>query len=208
MSEALDYLLETRPEAMGHYFAFLKAAGGSLDPKTRAIISVLTKVPNRTERGFQQYVRRALASGVGAGEILDALIMAFPITGLSGLVWAVDCLLAMDLPEFSAEQLTDAAPRWRELGPVADLAEGAQLLTLDGRRVLVVREGDAVRCFATRCPHQGGEVAVSPESPDRAVCPRHGWAFRLTDGGCLLAGKPGLSSLDCQVETGVARVYT
>ncbi|MFO1268092.1 MAG: hypothetical protein U1F67_15755 [Rubrivivax sp.] len=43
-SDALSYLVKARPEAMGHYFAFLKDAGSHLDPKTRALISVITKV--------------------------------------------------------------------------------------------------------------------------------------------------------------------
>ena len=33
MSDALNYLLAARPEAMTHYFAFLKDAGKHLDPK-------------------------------------------------------------------------------------------------------------------------------------------------------------------------------
>ena len=40
MSDALNYLLAARPEAMTHYFAFLKDAGKHLDPKTRNLISV------------------------------------------------------------------------------------------------------------------------------------------------------------------------
>ena len=43
MSDALNYLVKARPEAMGHYFAFLKDCGTRLDPKTRDLISVITK---------------------------------------------------------------------------------------------------------------------------------------------------------------------
>ena len=56
MSDALSYLLKARPEAMGHYFSFLKDAGKHLDPKTRDLISVITKVHVQTERGFKQYL--------------------------------------------------------------------------------------------------------------------------------------------------------
>ena len=35
-------------------------------------------------------------------EVLDALLMAFPALGLAKIVWAVDILLALDLPESPA----------------------------------------------------------------------------------------------------------
>ena len=51
MSDALNYLLKARPDALGHYFAFLKDAGKHLDPKTKNLISVITKVHAQTDRG-------------------------------------------------------------------------------------------------------------------------------------------------------------
>ena len=50
MSDALDYLIAVRGDALGHYFKFLKDAGKHLDPKTRDLISVITKVHSQTER--------------------------------------------------------------------------------------------------------------------------------------------------------------
>ena len=83
MSDALDYLVKARPDAVGHYFRFLKAAGAKLDPKTRALISVITKVHSQTERGFRQYLVRALNEGATPAEVLDALLMAFPALGMA-----------------------------------------------------------------------------------------------------------------------------
>jgi alkylhydroperoxidase/carboxymuconolactone decarboxylase family protein YurZ len=100
MSDALSYLAKARPDAVGHYFAFLKNCGKHLDPKTRNLISVITKVDAQTERGFRQYLGRALREGCTPMEVLDALLMAFPTLGLAKIVWAVDIILAMDLPEF------------------------------------------------------------------------------------------------------------
>ncbi|MEO8104187.1 MAG: hypothetical protein ABI790_16850 [Betaproteobacteria bacterium] len=54
MRDALNYLLKARPEALGHYFAFLKDAGKHLDPKTKKLISVIAKVHAQTDRGFRQ----------------------------------------------------------------------------------------------------------------------------------------------------------
>ncbi len=77
MSKALDYLLQVRSEAVGSYFKFLKEAGSHLDPKTRALLSVITKVDAQTEAGFRQYLPRALQAGNRADEILDALFAEF-----------------------------------------------------------------------------------------------------------------------------------
>src|SRR5690606_26268629 len=77
MSDALNFLVKARPEAMGHYFAFLKDAGKHLDPKTRNLISVITKVHSQTEHGLKQYLKRALREGATPVEVIDALLMAF-----------------------------------------------------------------------------------------------------------------------------------
>jgi alkylhydroperoxidase/carboxymuconolactone decarboxylase family protein YurZ len=112
MSDALDYLLKARPEAMGHYFRFAAEAGKHLDPKTRALISVITKVHAQTDAGFRQYLRRALKTGVSSNEVLDALMCPH---GLTKIVWAIDILLKMDLPEFRLQSLA-AVPRGMALG--------------------------------------------------------------------------------------------
>jgi nitrite reductase/ring-hydroxylating ferredoxin subunit/alkylhydroperoxidase/carboxymuconolactone decarboxylase family protein YurZ len=111
MSDAIDFLLKARPDAMPHYFAFLKQCGTRLDPKTRDLISVITKVHAQTERGFRQYVKRALKDGCSVEEVLDALLMAFPALGFSKIVWAVDQLLEMDLPQVRAIVAATAEPR-------------------------------------------------------------------------------------------------
>ena len=56
MSDALSYLIKARPEAMTAYFSFLKDTGKYLDPKTRSLISVITKIDAQTERGLRQYL--------------------------------------------------------------------------------------------------------------------------------------------------------
>jgi alkylhydroperoxidase/carboxymuconolactone decarboxylase family protein YurZ len=54
---------------MGHYFAFLKDTGKHLDPKTRNLISVIAKVHSQTDRGFRQYLGRALREGYSPIEV-------------------------------------------------------------------------------------------------------------------------------------------
>ena len=93
--------------------------GTHLDPKTRNLISVITKVHAQTENGLRQYLTRALREGATADEVLDALLMAFPALGLTRIVWAIDVILAMNLPEFrldrEAARAREAERRLRDL---------------------------------------------------------------------------------------------
>ena len=186
MSEALDYLMQARPEAMQAYFKFLKLAGQRLDPRTRAIISVITKVDNQTPAGFRQYLQRALKEGVSAAEILDALLLAFPTLGLTKIVWAVDQLLEMDLPEFRlAEEQTDKMdlPDWRDLARFVDLQpDKTHCFAAYGRHVFVnLHEGEAV-VWDGVCPHR--QIVFKPEdiSGETLVCHGHGHVFDLCTG--------------------------
>jgi alkylhydroperoxidase/carboxymuconolactone decarboxylase family protein YurZ len=62
----------------------------SLDVKTRDLISVITKVAVQTEPGFRRYLARALRDGCTPNEVIDALLMAFPVLGLAKIVWAMN----------------------------------------------------------------------------------------------------------------------
>ena len=140
MSDALNYLVKARPEAMGHYFAFLKDCGKHLDPKTRNLISVITKVHAQTERGFRQYLGRALRDGCTPMEVLDALLMAFPALGLAKIVWAVDIILAMDLPEFNPACCSARRPTGTTVMGTDGSAVGeTRRIECDGRGLFVHR---------------------------------------------------------------------
>ena len=193
MSDALNYLVRVRPGPFGHYFRFLKEAGTHLDPRTRALISVITKVHAQTERGFRQYLARALREGCSAQEILDALLMAFPALGLTRITWAVDILLAMDLPEFRPENL-GAQGHWHDLVAEADLAPGATIrVEKDGRGVFLHRsmEGE-IRAYDSRCPHQVTDIPHLALEGSRLTCPKHGWVFDIATGHCIEKGESPL----------------
>jgi len=150
MSDALNFLLNARPEAMGAYFKFLKGAGTHLDPKTRNLISVITKVHAQTENGLRQYLTRALREGATADEILDALLMAFPALGLAKIVWAVDVILGMDLPQFRIDR-EEVAPSWHDAAPVSALKPGkTTYLDCDGRNLFVYRKGTNIKVYDSR----------------------------------------------------------
>jgi nitrite reductase/ring-hydroxylating ferredoxin subunit len=201
MSDALSYLIKARPEAMGHYFAFLKDAGKHLDPKTRALISVITKVHSHTERGVKQYVRRAIADGCSGSEILDALLMAFPALGLAKIVWAVDVLLAMKLPQFDPERM--GAPKWQELGQLKSFPKGKlHKIERAGRSAFVFRDAGGCRVYDAHCPHQATNIPLDAVKGGKLVCPKHGWTFDAASGACVAKGDKPLRGIESKVEGG------
>jgi len=217
MSDALTYLAKARPDAMGHYFAFLKSCGKQLDPKTRALISVITKVDAQTERGFRQYLSRALREGCSAAEVLDALLVAFPTLGLSKIVWAVDILLAMDLPEFRPEAL-NATGQWHDVMATDGFALGStQRLECGGRGLFVHRgaggggddsaPADEWRVYDSRCPHQATHIPHLALKGHTLTCPKHGWVFDLRSGHCVAEGSRPLKRWPSKVEGGRLLAY-
>jgi nitrite reductase/ring-hydroxylating ferredoxin subunit/alkylhydroperoxidase/carboxymuconolactone decarboxylase family protein YurZ len=203
MSDALNYLVKARPEALGHYLKFLKEAGRGLDPKTRDLISVITKVYAQTERGLRQYLTRAVRNGCTAGEILDALLMAFPALGLAKIVWAVDVILAMDLPEFRLDAM-GIAPAWHDIMAVDALAHGAatRVECDDGRAVFVYRDGEGFRVYDSRCPHQTTNIPHLALDGLRLTCPKHQWAFDIRTGACVANGTEPLRLREAKIENG------
>jgi nitrite reductase/ring-hydroxylating ferredoxin subunit len=211
MSDALNYLLKARPEALGHYFAFLKDAGKHLDPKTKNLISVITKVDVQTERGLKQYLKRALREGCTAVEVLDALLMAFPTLGLAKIIWAVDVILSMDLPEFSQLGSTPAVlvapvvskPAWHDVGPSAGLKDGeVQRSECDGMGLFIYRKARSFAVFDSRCPHQGTTITELALDGTKLTCPKHQWEFDATSGSCIKKGNSPLTRFESKVVKG------
>jgi nitrite reductase/ring-hydroxylating ferredoxin subunit/alkylhydroperoxidase/carboxymuconolactone decarboxylase family protein YurZ len=214
MSDALNFLVKARPEAMGHYLAFLKDCGTRLDPKTRNLISVITKVHAQTERGLRQYLKRALREGCSGEEILDALLMAFPALGLAKIVWAVDVILAMNLPEFAfaaaAQKAPEQAPApgWHDLGVAEDTAPGAtRRIERDGRAVFVHRGGDRWRVYDSHCPHEGTDMPLRALEGHTLTCERHRWRFDVRTGACTAEGDRPLREWDCRLQEGRLQAY-
>lgn len=202
MSDALNFLVKTRPEAMGHYFKFLKDAGKHLDPKTRNLISVITKVHAQTERGLKQYLTRALREGATPAEVIDALLMAFPALGLAKIVWAVDVILSMNLPEF-ASQVPGAEAAWHDLVAEADVpAVGAIRIECGGRAVFVARGASGVSAYDSLCPHQGTNIPELALEGGQLTCPKHGWVFDLASGACVKNGDAPLKRYETRIDSG------
>ena len=202
MSDALTYLVKARPDAMGHYFTFLKNCGKHLDPKTRNLISVITKVHAQTERGFRQYLGRALREDCTPAEVLDALLMAFPALGLAKIVWAVDIILALDLPEFQPGAM-GAAGEWHDVMATKGFKVGQTArIECDGRGLFVHRTDGEWRVYDSRCPHQTTNIPHLALDGCRLTCPKHGWVFDVSSGDCVAVGDAPLKRWPCKVAKG------
>jgi nitrite reductase/ring-hydroxylating ferredoxin subunit/alkylhydroperoxidase/carboxymuconolactone decarboxylase family protein YurZ len=203
MSDALKYLIKARPEAMGAYFSFLKETGKHLDPKTRSLISVITKVDSQTERGLRQYLPRALRDGATPNEVLDAILMAFPTLGLAKITWAIDIMLDMDIPDFRLE-LLGAEVEWHDLISIEEVKDRdiTYVEEIDGRSVFIYRSGDEYRVYDSRCPHQVTNIPHLALSGVRLTCPKHQWAFDVTTGECVDKGSRPLNQFENRVENG------
>lgn len=212
MSDALNYLLKARPEALGHYFAFLKDAGKHLEPKTRNLISVITKVHAQTDRGFRQYLRRALREGCTPVEVIDALLMAFPALGLAKIIWAVDIILEMNLPEFdlaipgSPGPELAAAPepsRWHDVMVGTDARDGEVTRTeCDGRGMFIYRDKKTFQVFDSRCPHQSTDIPELALKGSTLTCPKHEWVFDAKSGDCIKKGDSPLTRIESKIVKG------
>lgn len=219
MSDALNYLLKARPDALGHYFAFLKDAGKHLDPKTKCLISVITKVHAQTDRGLRQYLRRALREGCTPVEVLDALLMAFPTLGLTKILWAVDVILAMQLPEFAEANVTNAIPGlaatpgplatptapafWHDVIASADLKEGTVTrVECEGMGLFIYRKKKKIQVFDSRCPHKSTNIPELALQGHTLTCPLHGWEFDATSGACIKNGDSPLTPIESKVVEG------
>ena len=91
----LQYLSRERPEAMEHLLAFFRESARHLDPKTRFLISVVTKVINFSPRGLRQYIPRAVREGASPDEVMDAILCAYPAAGLTKVVDAIDVRIGL-----------------------------------------------------------------------------------------------------------------
>ena len=202
MSDALNYLMKVRPGEMKSYFEFVKQAGEHLDPKTRAIISVITKVDNQTEAGLRQYLVRAMQIGVTADEIIDALFVAFPTLGLTKIIWAVDIILGMEIPEFDPESLGQKQT-WHDVIATEELKDkDVTYVKASDRELFIYTDDNDVKVFDSRCPHQATNIPELVLEDCKLTCPKHGWKFDVRNGECIEKGNRPLHEFENRVVDG------
>ena len=59
------------------------------------------------------------------------------------------------------------------------------LVEIEGRRIALVRRGNAVHALDDACPHAGGPLSEGTVSGDTLACPYHGWVWSLETGACV-----------------------
>ncbi|MBL1142430.1 MAG: Rieske 2Fe-2S domain-containing protein [Proteobacteria bacterium] len=211
MSEALDYLLKVRKDAIEPYFQFLKEGGKHLDDKTRSLLSVITKVDAKTEAGLKQYLKRALKHGNTADEILDAMLTCIPTLGLSKIIWAIDIIIKMDLPEFDSDSLIEAKQKkkqWQKIKVINEIDQGASYIEFNNQACFVVRKEDGFQVFDDTCPHKAAKIPCDAIDDMTLQCPMHQWRFNLENGECLEKGnQQPLNKIEYKVEESFLYVY-
>jgi nitrite reductase/ring-hydroxylating ferredoxin subunit len=80
---------------------------------------------------------------------------------------------------------------WTSLCDLSELTENAgKHVDISGFQLAVFLHHGQPYVMDNTCPHAGAPMAAGWVDENAcAICPRHGWAFRLTDGE--LAGTPG-----------------
>jgi nitrite reductase/ring-hydroxylating ferredoxin subunit len=126
--------------------------------------------------------------------------MAFPTLGLAKIVWAVDILLDMDIPEFHPDQL-DAEPRWHTVAALDDLPSGEiSYRDCDARSLFIYRKDADLRVYDSRCPHQVTNIPHLALEGTRLTCPKHHWAFDVATGECVEVGSRPLNHFEHKLE--------
>lgn len=202
MSDALKYLMKIRPEAMTSYFDFVKKSGTHLDKKTHALISVITKVDNRTEAGFRQYLVRALQAGVTADEIIDALLAAFPTLGLSKIIWAIDIILDLEIPEFQADALV-AKEAWHRVIELGEIKNDVTRVSCDNRSLFIYCKNNVTSVYDSHCPHQATDIPQHALCENILTCPKHQWKFDIRTGECIENGNRPLRKYQTRIENNI-----
>jgi nitrite reductase/ring-hydroxylating ferredoxin subunit len=144
-----------------------------------------------------------LRDGATPDEILDAILTALPTLGLAKIVWAMDIILDMDMPEFRTE-LLGAEMSWHDLIDWADVPEGeiTYVENCDGRSLFIYRSGEDCRVYDSRCPHQVTNIPHLALSGMRLTCPKHEWAFDVTTGECVDKGTRPLRRFESRLVEG------
>ncbi|MBI2504788.1 MAG: Rieske 2Fe-2S domain-containing protein [Candidatus Latescibacteria bacterium] len=207
----LQYLSQTRPEAMQHLLAFFKESGRHLDPKTRFLISVVTKVINFSPRGLRQYMPRALKEGASRDELIDAILCAYPAAGLTKVVDAIEVLRELDregkLGAVAAPPSVPAAPQWMPVLRAEEVLEGeAKVVGVGEKQLAVFNVGGEFLATANTCLHQGGYLGDGFLDGEVVICPRHGWQFNVRSGACLTRSGKAVRTYEVRVREGQVEV--
>jgi nitrite reductase/ring-hydroxylating ferredoxin subunit len=196
-----EYLQEVRPDAIGHLLAFFKESGKHLDPKTRFLMSIMTKVINYTPRGLRQYIKRAAQEGASKDEVIDTILLSYSCSGLTKVCDAVAIMQEMEIPEWAKNET-----EWRDVSDAPEIPEGEmRAVDVNGQNLVLIRCEGTLSALKDRCPHQNEALSNGELRNGVLTCARHQWQFNVADGSCAGAGKGGaecfpVREIDGQIE--------
>ena len=145
--------------------------------------------------------------GVTADEIIDALFVAFPTLGLTKIVWAVDIILGMEIPEFNAESLGQKKS-WHDVIAIDELKDKqVTYIKADDRELFIYTDHDNIKVFDSRCPHQATDIPELALKGCELTCPKHGWKFDVRTGECIEKGNRPLHEFESRVANDRLEVY-
>ncbi len=72
---------------------------------------------------------------------------------------------------------------WRPVAKVSQVRSGDVLaVEVDGKQIVVGRDGDRLFAMQRQCVHRGGDLAEGIVSRGHLICPNHGWRFSTATG--------------------------
>ena len=107
---------------------------------------------------------------------------------------------------------------WLLAGVVSDIPEHGDysVFEIGAEQIILVRQADAsIKAFYNVCPHRGNRIALNDRgSVAQFTCAFHGWQFHCNGrlkavsdehafAPSLIAHRPGLSELRCEVRGGI-----
>ena len=76
---------------------------------------------------------------------------------------------------------------WSPIVSAADVVDGdGGVFRVRGVPIALYNRSGQYRAVGARCPHAGSLLSEFATDEGTAMCPSHGWEFRLTDGGCTV----------------------
>ena len=75
-----------------------------------------------------------------------------------------------------------------------------------GREIALFRQGDRVYALDNECLHTGGPLGEGEIEDGCAVCPWHGWRYRLDTGASPLNAQVAVETFPVWVENGEVKI--